>query len=1358
MGSKGIATKDGAVFELYGQKRTRTWSYLRATANAGATRLYLQHRHGWRVGDELVVVTSDFHWKQNEKVKVTRVSGSSAVDIEPPLRFMHFGAGYERAEVMLINRNIKIQGDEASLRDEFGGHVIHGQATVKLDSVEFTRMGQRRVLGRYPIHFHLSQNVQPSGSYVKDCSIHDNFQRCLVLHDTRGALVQNNVMYNTRGSCLFLEDGGEINNILDSNVVVFARKDGNLLLPSDSSPGCMWITNPQNTVTNNRVAACTFGIWYALPKKPVGLTEAKYRNSGVYPRWTPMGPNKNNVAHTTDRGFMLDRGPRPDHRLEGFGYEPFRGTKSASSRVPAPNGIVETRIDNFVAWKCKKEGVWIRSSKVHFKDAKLIENMSGAITPGRFNLFTNLLAIANTANIGNPQSSVERSLGRTIPEQNCPTCRLVGYSSYDNMGPNILGSVTTTWKKPRANRFVGFRTSGGVFRGAIGQQDCERNQMPQAMYTQAVSLESGSQRGFMRYCSTDRSVNVVGSFVTNQERFVTHDVDGTLTGWVGGWLTSNDPVMLHNVPGCRRHDSYGWRGEMYRCPPHKDGFVTVDVDNYDYGNTNFGSGNNRKVAYIQNMGTSKRSSVAGSGTGYRPDSYVMNLVPRHGYAMTFSYATPRHLRIRLQHAVQDEWVIIAFKYRSSVGITVRYGGFGGPGGSNLQQASSVGNISPSRPWRREGEWVYLYVHQRGRAESYNFGTTTHSNMKSFDFIYVRASCSGTSCAPSNNNGAPARPPQETAGRVFRADLQPCQAGTRSYRSGLAFLEYNPATGNVLYTLNHNLMGHARWAGIRWNGASKASVFRFPQAVGPISGTWRPSSSQLAALESGRFEVAVTTRAHPRGEVIGQIGCITNCGSASRNRNLCNSPRPPAGSRPPSLMHSSRRRSIAEEEIRAGVRDVVEEPDFACSFGESLIDGACVNGSVWDSRVDAGLLRVEGDVTPATPLFLSIGINVDDSPQDGEFEEDAQVVFGNSTFLTNGTMPSSVEEGIEELDDELQAYYDGQAEAEAEAEGRSYADDYELVIPHVVVPPVTHAQWNEDELAEDAEMFEFEHGIPDFEDDPAGVFTAREHREAWRRYKTLDAPDDADGDGVDDSLVLPSGNQVIILTVKPKSPEVTVNVQVGKADEDVMRYSKTATAPGEPVVLTLTDVDDPNTLYMAVLASGDSEVTVDAVQGSEGELVDENPKEDKMAITSPLAISLIGIAVVVVIAGAVFSVWYVRRKANTGAEFFDVFDDENKAGVELAVAGSVPPAAIPNPLAASGSPAGSSYTVSFAYDATAPDELSLPVGETVLVSQIHDDGWATGSIPSTGASGVFPMSYVKAAAPAAVREAPSVPVV
>merc|ERR1712065_34371 len=156
-----------------------------------------------------------------------------------------------------------------------------------------------------------------------------------------------------------------------------------------------------------------------------------------------------------------------------------------------------------------------------------------------------------------------------------------------------------------------------------------------------------------------------------------------------------------------------------------------------------------------------------------------------------------------------------------------------------------------------------------------------------------------------------------------------------------------------------------------------------------------------------------------------------------------------------------------------------------------------------------------------------------------------------------------------------------------------------------------------------------------------------------------------------------------------------------ADEDVMRYSKTATAPGEPVVLTLTDVDDPNTLYMAVLASGDSEVTVDAVQGSEGELVDENPKEDKMAITSPLAILLIGIAVVVVIAGAVFSVWYVRRKANTGAEFFDVFDDENKAGVELAVAGPVPPAAIPTPLAASGSPAGSSYTVSFAYEQPLP---------------------------------------------------------
>lgn len=42
-----------------------------------------------------------------------------------------------------------------------------------------------------------------AGFYVRDNSMHDNFQRCVVIHDTMGIAVQNNVGYNTNGHSAF---------------------------------------------------------------------------------------------------------------------------------------------------------------------------------------------------------------------------------------------------------------------------------------------------------------------------------------------------------------------------------------------------------------------------------------------------------------------------------------------------------------------------------------------------------------------------------------------------------------------------------------------------------------------------------------------------------------------------------------------------------------------------------------------------------------------------------------------------------------------------------------------------------------------------------------------------------------------------------------------------------------------------------------------------------------------------------------------------------------------------------------------------------------------------------------------------
>lgn len=115
------------------------------------------------------------------------------------------------------------------------------------------------------------------GLYAKDNSIHNNFQRCIVVHGTishmgttitlylgsDGLLIKDNVAYNTNGHCYFLEDGNEQSNTFDHNLGVNSRGVGNLIedplqiIPTDSSPSVFWITNPNNTFINNTAVFLT---------------------------------------------------------------------------------------------------------------------------------------------------------------------------------------------------------------------------------------------------------------------------------------------------------------------------------------------------------------------------------------------------------------------------------------------------------------------------------------------------------------------------------------------------------------------------------------------------------------------------------------------------------------------------------------------------------------------------------------------------------------------------------------------------------------------------------------------------------------------------------------------------------------------------------------------------------------------------------------------------------------------------------------------------------------------------------------------------------------------------------------------
>jgi hypothetical protein len=115
------------------------------------------------------------------------------------------------------------------------------------------------------------------------------------VHATHNALVQDNVAYDIMGHAFFLEDGIETGNTFDGNLG-FLTKVSHALLNTDTTPATFWITNPNNTYTNNVAAGSTggYGFWYRLSNHPDGPSAT----TSVCPKFTPLGKFQNNRAHS----------------------------------------------------------------------------------------------------------------------------------------------------------------------------------------------------------------------------------------------------------------------------------------------------------------------------------------------------------------------------------------------------------------------------------------------------------------------------------------------------------------------------------------------------------------------------------------------------------------------------------------------------------------------------------------------------------------------------------------------------------------------------------------------------------------------------------------------------------------------------------------------------------------------------------------------------------------------------------------------------------------------------------------------------------------------------------------------------
>ena len=262
---KGLISQGN--LQLHGKLYWPTWTRLARSARAGDSIIFVGDQVNWEVGQEIVVLTSDYFdcpaqfqhmcntcskWHivdpkthncrpvphQNEKRTIVATSmdcigGERAIQLDRPLEYLHFASEYQ-TEVVLLSRRITLSGTDS--KDDFGGHtaVVRSSNNVpavgKFSGVRSDNMGQLNVLKRYPFHLHLL-GEDGRNSFFQDCSVTNSHYRAFTIHGTNSSRISRNTAYNVKGFAYYLEDGVEEKNLFEYNMAahvhpIFKAADG----------------------------------------------------------------------------------------------------------------------------------------------------------------------------------------------------------------------------------------------------------------------------------------------------------------------------------------------------------------------------------------------------------------------------------------------------------------------------------------------------------------------------------------------------------------------------------------------------------------------------------------------------------------------------------------------------------------------------------------------------------------------------------------------------------------------------------------------------------------------------------------------------------------------------------------------------------------------------------------------------------------------------------------------------------------------------------------------------------------------------------------------------------------------------
>ncbi|WP_394202509.1 malectin domain-containing carbohydrate-binding protein [Marinagarivorans algicola] len=554
-----IMAVGGGSLQFFGQNKL-TYTRLAATAPAGISDIYVRNiveRNydgeysaasdgllNWAVGDQIVIASSSTDYSHEEVRTIVAVmdlgNTNTQLTLNKPLEHRHFGEietygeGENkrtidmRAEVAILNRNVKIQGlasqdtdihfgdrarFNAGMSQGVGGHImVMGSAgPITLDSVQLHRMGQSGRLGRYPMHWHVAGNRK--GDKLRGVSITNSNNRGVTVHGTHNLLIQDVVLHDIHGHGFFMEDAVETGNTYLSNIAFGIHKVGRSEAVGDSEPdledpfivdthdhvgqnptrflssAAYWMTNPDNTWVGNISAGSEgTGFWFLFPRFPIGLAADNPQYTNIKPDKVDLKVFNYNSTHSSPIGLNVDRGSDIEGEVGAVLLPNFNGNEYN------PEGK-EPQFSNFTGYK-HTVALYHRGKVGNFFNSRFADNFSST-----FITFTQ--RITNALYVGH-------SRGNSDPNQ-----IVTGHTFYD--GANTL----------EGTHFAGFTAENAhMFRTAAIAGRHTHFVMSRSSYENDGSADNMS---FINETG--------GSFyepLGKSAPSVIYDKDGSLTRHVGG--------------------------------------------------------------------------------------------------------------------------------------------------------------------------------------------------------------------------------------------------------------------------------------------------------------------------------------------------------------------------------------------------------------------------------------------------------------------------------------------------------------------------------------------------------------------------------------------------------------------------------------------------------------------------------------------------------------------------------------------------------------------------------------------------------------------------------------------------------